>query len=176
MMQVGKNMKNHVLFTGSRSNLSLQQATVFHAEARSRVLFFDSAVSAKILSQKGSAQLLTLPRRPTPRRSFISDQDAWLQRTSLSSRNSLNSPANLERHGSNDEIRFASDNSIPIGQIWGSGNSWVPDKYTAKALEISVFGSQVRKILFPRTFMLSSLYIRALPSSPVYYTALLPLS
>ncbi|KAG0600449.1 hypothetical protein M758_11G035100 [Ceratodon purpureus] len=128
---------------GSRSNLSLLQTTVFHAEARSRVLFFDSAVSSKILSQNGSAQLLTLQRkssRPTPRRSFIAEQDAWVQQSLLASRHAQ---TNSGRHGSNDEIRFASDNSIPTGQIWGSGSSWVPDKYTAKALEISVFGSQV---------------------------------
>ena len=153
-MQVGKNLKKPcIVFTESRSNLSLlQQATVFHAEARSRVLFFDSAVSAKILSRKESTQLLALARktsRPTPRRSFISEHDAWVQRTSLSSRNSVNSRANLEHYNSIDEIRLASDNSIPIGQIWGSGSSWVPDKYTAKALEISVFGSQVRKTPLP---------------------------
>ncbi|XP_024361415.1 sodium/hydrogen exchanger 8 isoform X2 [Physcomitrium patens] len=116
--------------TGSWSNISLQQPTVFHAEARSRVLLFESSKVGEILSQ-GSSQLLAVPRKTS--RSMLR----------LSSKTSTNTRTKVDRHSSHNEIRIASDHSIPIAQAWGSGSSCVPDKYTAKALEISVFGSEV---------------------------------
>lgn len=118
------------------SNMSLQQgpATVFHAEARSRILFFNPIVAAKYLATpQGSAPKLPLP-----------DQ--------LHHHHHNHAAFPSPRHGSNGEITMASDNSIPIGQLhaaWGSGTSSIPDKYTAKALEVSVFGAQVYLILTP---------------------------
>ena len=129
----------------STRNVSLQETTSFHALARSRVLFFDMGLSTSILSP-GSAQLLALPRkasRPTLRRSLVEHDTARLQWPSRASRTSLDLQTNIpERQSINNEIGNASDNSnIPLAC---SDSSNIPDKYSAKALEISVFGSQVK--------------------------------
>lgn len=128
----------------STRNVSPQETTSFHALARSRVLLFDMGLSTSILSP-GSAQLLALPRkasRPTLRRSLVEHDTARLQWPSRASRTSLDLQTNiLERQSINNEIGNASDNSnIPLAC---SDSSNIPDKYSAKALEISVFGSQV---------------------------------
>ncbi|KAG0575636.1 hypothetical protein KC19_5G019200 [Ceratodon purpureus] len=129
----------------STRNVSLQEATCFHAEARSRVLFFDMGLSTSILSP-GSAQLLALPRktsRPTLRRSLIEHDTARLQWPSRGSKTSLAPRANIpKRHSISNEIGAGSDiSTVPLA--WDNDSSNIPDKYSARALEISVFGSQV---------------------------------
>lgn len=131
-----KKHRLYVLVADSTRKYSLtDQGTYFHAEARSRVLFFDMGLSTNVILSPGSVPLVPWKgSRPTLRRSLIEHDTGrlqWPPRASGASE-SLRTSNILERHSIDDETGAASDSNTP-------------DNYSAKALEISVFGSQVNE-------------------------------
>lgn len=135
--------KQDVLVADSQRNVNFQEVAVFHADARCRVLFFDMALSSQILSQS-TGQLLPSARkasRPTLRSSMIDHDLAsiWPASRRVSRISSVDAMSNMDN---NNAAGGAS--SIPFA--WGNtDNNTVPDRYSAKALEISVYGSQVQE-------------------------------
>lgn len=139
--------KQDVLVADSQRNVNFQEVAVFHADARCRVLFFDMVLSNQILSQS-AGQLLPSARkasRPTLRSSIIDHDLAAIWPSSRISRmSSVDAMSNMD----NNNIAAGGASSIPfaLGNS-DSTNNIVPDRYSAKALEISIYGSQVQPLI-----------------------------
>lgn len=143
------------LVADGRSKSLSHTGTIFHVEARSRILFFDVGISAEVLSRH-SASRVSLSHLSMPRHSSH-DHDTFLQRPSQARHSSAPRLRGL-RQGSRGEMR---GEGASVLQAWGS-SSGLPTtaaEYVARAMRLSLFGSKVtfsRQVLY-LNFVLVSL-------------------
>lgn len=137
----------------SRSSSISHAGTCYHAEARSRILFLDMGMSTEAFS-RGPVHRMSLPHLtilPSIRRRSGNEHDGLLRWPSKSRPSSDPPKSSLGRQSRGEIVPMRNDSGAL--QAWGSDNL-VPDKYAAKAMEYSRYGSKVQ-----RTVSLSVKYI-----------------
>jgi hypothetical protein len=132
------------LVADGRSKSLLHTGTIFHVEARSRILFFDVGISAEVLSRHSASRVSLSHLSMLPPRHSSHDHDTSLQRPSQARHSSAPRLRGL-RQGSRGEMR---GEGASVLQAWAS-SSGLPTtaaEYAARAMRLSLFGS---KVTFP---------------------------
>lgn len=132
------------LAADGRSKSLLHTGTIFHVEARSRILFFDVRISAEVLSRHSASRVSLSHLSMLPPRHSSHDHDTSLQRPSQARHSSAPRLRGL-RQGSRGEMR---GEGASVLQAWAS-SSGLPTtaaEYAARAMRLSLFGS---KVTFP---------------------------